>query len=165
MATVAPYGSWRSPITPQLLVAQAVGLSQVEVDGSRVLWNEARPSEAGRQVLVAVGPDGKPEDLLEHPSSARTLVHEYGGRCFASREGTVVFSNMADQRLWLLPPGGSARPLTADPESPRSVRFADPVITPDGRWVICVRERHGTQVVNDIVALPLAVADGPAEPH
>jgi dipeptidyl aminopeptidase/acylaminoacyl peptidase len=164
MPTVAPCGSWRSPITAQLLVEQAVGLSQVDVDGDRVLWNEARPSEGGRQVLVSVDPRRGTVDLLVAPLSARTLVHEYGGRCFASRDGTVVFSNMSDQRLWLLAGGGPPQPLTADPDPARSTRFADPVITPDGRWVICVREVHGDGVVNDLVAVGLDDPDGRARP-
>ncbi|MFX8972785.1 S9 family peptidase, partial [Acinetobacter baumannii] len=45
---------------------------------------------------------------------------------------------------------------TAEPPAPRSLRYADPVIGPDGRWVVCVRERHtGGGVVNDLVAIPL----------
>ena len=173
MPVVAPYGSWTSPITPDLLVEQAVGLSQIEVDRGRILWNEARPSEAGRQVLVVAGAAGV-HDLLPAPHSARTLVHEYGGRCFTSRGGTVVFSNLADQRLWVLDGGAEGadsgvqgigpRPLTAEPAEPRAVRFADPVISPDGRWLVCVRESHGREVVNDVVAVPLPGTREPAEP-
>jgi dipeptidyl aminopeptidase/acylaminoacyl peptidase len=165
MPVVARYGSWTSPITPELLVEQAVGLSQIEVDGRRILWNEARPSEAGRQVVVAAGAAGAVHDVLAAPHSARTLVHEYGGRCFTSRGGIIVFSNFADQRLWLLTvdaePGAELQPLTAEPTEPRAIRFADPVISPDGRWVVCVRESHGREVINDLVALPLP---GPADP-
>ncbi|MHB8506122.1 MAG: alpha/beta hydrolase family protein, partial [Acidimicrobiales bacterium] len=47
------------------------------------------------------------------------------------------------------------------PPAPRAVRFADPTPTPDHRWLICVRERHGEEVVNDLVAVPL---DSDGEP-
>jgi dipeptidyl aminopeptidase/acylaminoacyl peptidase len=95
--------------------------------------------------------------------SARTQVHEYGGRCYAIHGETVVFSNWADQRLYAVSPGdGSPRPLTPEPDSPRGDRFADPVITTDGSWLICVHEHHdaGGPVDNNLVVVAL----GPPDP-
>src|SRR3954466_9932480 len=103
MVTVAPFGSWRSPVSAQMLVERAVSLSQVIVDGDDVYWNEGRPAEAGRQVIVRARTDaaeGEAVDVLPDGFSARTLVHEYGGQSFAVRSGSVFFSNFADQRLW-----------------------------------------------------------------
>ncbi|GAC1517128.1 MAG: S9 family peptidase [Acidimicrobiales bacterium] len=157
MPEIAPYGSWPSSITPELLVEQVVGLSDVTVDGDRVLWSELRPQEGGRVVLVADG-----ADLIDAPLSARTLVHEYGGRCTATRAGTVIFSNQSDQRLWKLGPDGATTAVTPEPDAPASVRFADPVMTPDGAWVVAVRERHGTTVDNDVVAVRV---DGSSAPE
>src|SRR5437764_7858795 len=140
MVTVAPYGSWRSPVTSQMLVERAVGLSQVVVDGDDVYWNEARPAEAGRQVIVrlaAASEGASPVDVLPDGFSARTLAHEYGGQAYAVRAGSVFFSNFNDQRLWRIDAGAAPIPLTDEPAPARSVRFADPVVTPDGRWVIC----------------------------
>src|SRR3954471_23157009 len=117
MVTVAPYGSWRSPVTSQMLVERAVGLSQVVVDGDDVYWNEARPAEAGRQVIVrrAVAADGtSPVDVLPEGFSARTLAHEYGGQAYAVQAGTIYFSNFTDQRLWRLE-GAAPEPLTGEP--------------------------------------------------
>lgn len=151
-----PYGTWPSPVKPETLVERAVGLTQVEVAGGRVFWSEARPSEAGRQAVVGDGG----QELLPAGFSARTQVHEYGGRCWCLHGGALVFSNWADQRLWLLPAGGEPTPLTAEPPSPRSHRYADPAVTPDGRWVLSVRERHGEAVLNDLVAIP---SDGSGE--
>jgi dipeptidyl aminopeptidase/acylaminoacyl peptidase len=163
VTTIAPYGSWRSPITPESLVTAAVRLSQVTVDGVQVIWNEGRPSESGRQVLVRASPDGEIRDLIPAGFSARTLVHEYGGRSYAAAKGVLVFSDFADQRLWYSTPGREPKPLTAEPKQPRAVRFADPVLSPDGAWLICVRERHGDDVVNDLVAVPLpSPGDEPA---
>lgn len=157
MPITAPYGTWPSPITPAMLTEGAVGLSQVQVWSGRVWWNEARPSEAGRQVLVSAdAAGGEPADAFGPTHSARTQVHEYGGRCATGHGDTVVWSDWSDQRLWRRDTGGAPRPLTAEPPAPRSLRYADPVIGPDGRWVVCVRERHtGAGVVNDLVAIPL----------
>src|SRR5437899_4211736 len=146
-----------------MLVEQTVGLSQVVVDGGTIYWNESRPDEGGRQVIVRRRPDGTIEDALPSGFSARTLVHEYGGLCYAVRGRVVWFSNFQDQRLWRLEDGGTPVPITDEPPVALSVRYADPDVTPDGRWVVCVRERHpvggagAADVVNDVVAV---AADG-----
>ena len=49
---VAPFGSWRSPITTQMLVAGAVRFGDVTTDGDTVYWVEGRPEEQGRYVIV-----------------------------------------------------------------------------------------------------------------
>ena len=48
----APYGSWRSPITSAAIVSEGVALGMIQLDGTDIYWVEARPSEAGRQVIV-----------------------------------------------------------------------------------------------------------------
>jgi len=45
MVTTAPYGSWRSPVTPALLVDQAVGLSSTGTIAGRPAWVESRATE------------------------------------------------------------------------------------------------------------------------
>ena len=72
----APYGSWLSPITSDLIVAQSVGLSEIRFDGGEIYWLESRPQEAGRSVVVS---QRTGRDLLPAPFNARTRVHEYGG--------------------------------------------------------------------------------------
>jgi len=37
---IAPYGSWRSPITSDLIVAQITMLSDVRLDGDDICWLE-----------------------------------------------------------------------------------------------------------------------------
>ena len=170
MTTTAPFGSWRSPITADLLVEKVVRLGQVSVAAGTVWWVEGRPAEGGRQQLVR-GLGGRRVDVLPDGFGARTLVHEYGGRSYAvADDGTVLFSNFADQRLYRLS-GRGPEAITADPPAPMSVRFADPVVSPDGAWIVCVRERHlgpsAIDVINDVVAIatdgtgePLVLADG-----
>src|SRR5580700_1946135 len=54
----APYGSWQSPITSDLIVTQSISLSEVRFDGQAVYWLEARPQEEGRNVVVRAGGAG-----------------------------------------------------------------------------------------------------------
>ncbi|HVB06902.1 MAG TPA: S9 family peptidase [Acidimicrobiales bacterium] len=162
MARTAPYGSWSSPISAELLVQEAVGLSQVLAADGYCYWNELRPSEGARNVLMRRSLSGTAEEeLLPEGYSARSLVHEYGGLCYALHGGELYFSNFSDQRLYRLRPGGEPRPITEAPAVARAVRYADPVVTPDGAHVICVRERHQMEgvsgasgVENDLVAVP-----------
>lgn len=159
--TTAPYGTWRSPITPDLLVQEVVGLGYPSATGSTLWWVEARPSEAGRQALVRRGPDETAEDVLPEGMSARTLVHEYGGLCHALHGERIFFSNFSDQRIYVLN-GGNARAITPECTA-QQLRYADFCPTPDGRWLICVRERHlSGEVLNDIVAVP---TDGAGKPR
>jgi dipeptidyl aminopeptidase/acylaminoacyl peptidase len=158
--TELPYGAWPSPITAEALVEQAVRLAHLSLDinAGQLYWIEGRPREGGREVLVTANvAGGNPSDVVPPGFSVRSQVHEYGGRCYATRGDLVVFSNWADQRLWTIVGAAEPTPLTAEPAQPRSVRFADPVITPDGKAVVCVRETHridGT-VENDLVVLAL----------
>jgi dipeptidyl aminopeptidase/acylaminoacyl peptidase len=153
-----PYGTWPSPITAELLVHEAVRLSGVELDGARPYWVEGRPSEGGRQAIVRGESDGATSEVSPARFSARTQVHEYGGRCYAVRAGTVVTSNWEDQRLWRLADGQPPVALTAEPATPRGARYADPCFTVDGGWLVAVRERHtpegeSMRVDNDLVAV------------
>jgi dipeptidyl aminopeptidase/acylaminoacyl peptidase len=126
-------------------------------------WAESRPAEGGRYAVVRRSADGTTGEVFPDTFSARTLVHEYGGLCYAVHRDTVVFSNFSDQRMYRVDAAGTPVPITAEPSSPAAHRYADPVVSPDGAWVICVRERHlEAEVVNDVVAVP---ADGSSEPH
>jgi hypothetical protein len=132
--TVAPYGSWRSPIASDVIVRGTVGLSEVATDGTDVYWLEARPGEGGRNVIVLRSRDGRTGDVTPQPFNARTRVHEYGGGDFTVHEGTVYFSNFADQRIYRRPAGAEPQPLT--PEAGR--RYADMIVDRDR--LIAVRE-------------------------
>lgn len=171
-SVVAPFGSWPSSITPSMLTAGVVKLIDVWVDDSidppTTVWHEGRPSEGGRQVLVVRDHDGTTRDLFESPFNARSAVHEYGGGAAWVDAGVAWFVNWDDQRIWRVPTDGSAppRPVTSQPEHPRSIRFADLRCSPDGAWLLAVRERHDPHdphdVVDEVVLLP---ADGSGEPR
>lgn len=153
-AKIAPYGSWKSPITADLIVAGTIGLGQIAVDGDDIYWTEGRPAEAGRNAIVRRTPDGKTADVTLSPFNVRTRVHEYGGGAFTVKDGTIYFSNFADQRLYKQTPGSEPQPLT--PAADR--RYADAVIDSQQRRIICVCEDHSDksrESVNTLVSISL----------
>src|SRR5436305_13937828 len=84
---IAPFGSWHSPISAQMLVQGAVRFGDVAVDGDTLYWVEGRPEEQGRYVITRRTSDGEVADVLPPPFSARTTVHEYGGGALAASGG------------------------------------------------------------------------------
>lgn len=150
---IAPYGTWASPITSELIVGQAIGLSGLSVDGDDIYWLESRPTEGGRSVLVRRRGDGAEEEVTPPPFNVRSRVHEYGGTAFIVRDGAVVFSNFADGRLYRVAGGADPEPIT--PET--ALRYADFDVDRARGLVLCVREDHRDtgEPVNAIVAVNL----------
>lgn len=149
---VAPYGSWESPITSELIVTATVGLGQCAIDGPEVYWVELRPAEGGRNCVVRRGPDGTISDAIPAGFNARTRVHEYGGGDFAARAGVVYFSNFADQRVYRAAEGREPVPLTPA----GGYRYADFHLDPGRNLIYCVREDHtdeAREAVNSIVSV------------
>ena len=170
-AKVAPYGSWRSPITSELIVREMVGLNQTRIDGPDTYWIEMRPSEGGRNVIVKCDLDGNLTDVTPPEFNARTRVHEYGGGDYVVHQGTVFFSNFSDQRLYRQSPGSKPEPLTPDCEqggapgaAPRcSLRYADAVVDVERKRLLCVREDHSNrerEAVNALVTISLNGVNG-----
>ena len=151
MPTTAPYGSWQSPITTDLIVSGSIGLGQLALDGEDIYWVEMRPSEGGRMVVVKRTPDGGIVDITPESFSVRTRVHEYGGGAFLVHQGAVYFSNYADQRMYRQDQGGKPWPIT--PEA--GMRYADGCFDAARNRIICVREDHTSfgEAVNTIVSV------------
>ncbi len=164
----ASYGSWRSPITSDLIVAQSITLLDVRLDGGSVYWLEGRPQEQGRNVVVRGNELSQPADLTPLPFNARTRVHEYGGGAWLVQDGTVYFSNFADGRLYRLAAGESEpRTLTPAPHAPgRDWRFADGVIdSRRRRWIgVCEDHTIDGEPVNALVAVDLDSEAGGGRP-
>ncbi|GAA5928314.1 hypothetical protein JCM3775_000572 [Rhodotorula graminis] len=128
--THAPFGSWPSPITTDLVLSSAVSLGDLVVSPtSRALaWTEGRPEEKGRSALVFQQLGGKQDQVLPDPKwNARTRVHEYGGApwtfesdksiIFSSFEGPAYRVERGDDGAW-------SQPEQFTPES-SVLRFAD----------------------------------------
>ncbi|XP_010553846.1 PREDICTED: dipeptidyl-peptidase 5-like [Tarenaya hassleriana] len=144
--TTAPYGSWKSPITAEIVAGASKNLSGTAVDSRGLLvWLESRPEESGRVVLVREGakPGDEPIDITPKGFSVRTLTQEYGGGAFRiSPDDTLVFSNYEDQRLYkqhINPTDSSPRPITPDYGAP-IVTYADGIFDARFNRYIAVRE-------------------------
>ncbi len=138
-----------------MLVQGAVRFGDVATDGDDLYWIEGRPEEEGRYVIVRRSADGKIDDVLPKPFSARTTAHEYGGGAIAVHNGTVFFANFADQRIWQIAPGQEPQPIT--PEG--KLRFSDFIFDAPRNRLISVCEDHSRsnhEPENRIVAIHLA---------
>lgn len=144
---VQPYGSWKSPITPQYIVEKAIGISSLVTDGQDLYWSELRPQEKGRYSIV-----NKNADLLNTNFNARTRVHEYGGGSYTVANGVVYFSNFADQKLYKLEKEQKPVALTSSDK----MRYANATVDVEHQRLYCVREEHqGKDVINTLVCIDL----------
>ncbi|MBV9688114.1 MAG: prolyl oligopeptidase family serine peptidase [Ktedonobacteraceae bacterium] len=151
---VAPYGSWKSPITSELITSGSIRLASIVLDGQDVYWSESRPTEKGRTVIVCRVVDDKTTDVIPPAFNARTRVHEYGGGAFTASNGVLYFSNFADDRLYRLSPGSEPTPITPV----RQLRYADMLVDVRRKLLICVREDHEAeegQATNTLVSIAL----------
>jgi dipeptidyl aminopeptidase/acylaminoacyl peptidase len=149
MPTIAPYGSWKSPITTDSLVANTIGLGSLWIDGDDLYWLESRPNEGGRQVLVRAR-NGQITELTNAPFNVRTRVHEYGGGSYIVGQGVAYASNFADQRLYRL---GDGAPVALSPAL--DLRYADAVVDSKRKLLFAIREDHTdpANVINTLVSL------------
>jgi dipeptidyl aminopeptidase/acylaminoacyl peptidase len=159
VAEVAPYGSWRSPIEPDVIAkgGRRLGFPALAADGA-VWWLEGRAAEGGRSALMRRPAGGEPEEVTPPGANVRTRVHEYGGGAWKLlAPELVVYVDFADQRVYRLELGGEPVAITPEPEEPAGMRYADFEICPDGKTLFCVRELHGgdAEPRNEIVMLPL----------
>ena len=167
--TTAPYGSWKSPISTELIVADSVSIGDVALHGDDIYWTEMRPADNARNVIVRRAPDGTTHDLTPPEYNVRTRVHEYGGGafCVSGADGggsTVYFSNFSDQRIYrqnvrrqsisASGEAGTPQPLTPVID----MRYADGEVCERRGMMVCVREDHSSswrEAVNSIVAIDL----------
>jgi dipeptidyl aminopeptidase/acylaminoacyl peptidase len=169
---VAPYGSWASPITSDVIVASSIGLGEILVDGRDVYWIESRPQEQGRTVVVRLSHDSQPADVtLAMPANGqsafnvRSRVHEYGGGAYLVDDGIVYFCNDADQRLYRQERGAAPVPITEAAAKPRGLRYADGVMDRTGKRMVWVCEDHTTGAAQPVNTLVDISADGKRPPH
>jgi dipeptidyl aminopeptidase/acylaminoacyl peptidase len=169
---VAPYGSWASPITSDVIVASSIGLGEILVDGRDVYWIESRPQEQGRTVVVRLSHDSQPADVtLAMPANGqsafnvRSRVHEYGGGAYLVDDGIVYFCNDADQRLYRQERGAAPVPITEAAAKPRGLRYADGVMDRTCKRMVWVCEDHTTGATQPVNTLVDISADGARPPH
>ena len=135
----APYGSWKSPISTDLIVAGSIGLSSPHALQNGRCWIESRPQEGGRSVLVQQSPDGEVRDITPAPFNIRTRVHEYGGGASLIHGDSIYFSNFADQQLYCQ---GWEDPAPTQLTHAEGFRFANGCVDTRRNRMIYVVEDH-----------------------
>ncbi|MEP7099855.1 MAG: S9 family peptidase [Burkholderiales bacterium] len=158
LKTPAPFGSWPSPVTAELIAGTTIRLGQLALRGDEIVWSEGRPQEQGRNVKVRRAADGTLADLNPAPFNVRTRAHEYGGGGFVLLpDGGAVFSHYDDQQLYRIDASGAVRQLTHDADQ----RYADAIVDAARNRLIAVREDHRAGDVDahaDAVATIVAIA-------
>jgi dipeptidyl aminopeptidase/acylaminoacyl peptidase len=152
----APYGSWPSPITVDLLLAVGRQPSDPHVDGDAVWFHESRPDESGRVVVRRWTADGGVVDVTPEGTNVRTRVHEYGGGAWAVHGGVLVYSTFPDGRVHVVREGDVTTLTAGEP-----LRFADFAFDPVRDRVVAVCEDHSQEgePVNSVVSIDLASGD------
>jgi dipeptidyl aminopeptidase/acylaminoacyl peptidase len=153
--TIRPFGSWKSPVTSDLVASETVTLDAVRLHGDAVFWLERRPAEAGRSVIVRLE-DNQKTDIIPAPYNARSRVHEYGGGVYCTSEQGLYFVNDADQDIYRAGHGASPERIT---RTGKELRYADLELDRGHRRIFCVCEDHsgtGTEPVNCLVSVDLA---------
>lgn len=154
MTRTLPYGSWPSPIDAASASAAGIRLDGARFVGDDVWWGEGLAAEGGRGTVRRRAASGDIVDVLPAPWSARSRVHEYGGGSWtATDDGTLLFVERSDQRVWLLP-AGAAEPLPLTPAD-SGMRFGG--LTWQHGLLLAVRESHREDAppVRDIVEIGL----------
>ncbi|CAL5383675.1 unnamed protein product [Camellia sinensis] len=150
---IAPYGSWKSPITSDIVSGAEKRLGGTAVDDlGRLFWLESRPAESGRAVLVKApeNPGDEPIDITPKEFSVRSVAQEYGGGAFKIVADSVIFSNYTDQRLYkqsIESRDSSPLPLTPDYGGPL-VCYADGVFDSRFNRYVTVREDRREDSLN-----------------
>ncbi|MBD2188584.1 S9 family peptidase [Pseudanabaena mucicola] len=153
--SVAPYGSWKSPISSDLIVSSSIRLGSAAIDNGNIYWNEGRPTEGGRNLLMRYDNAGNSaenyRELTPAGLNVRSQVHEYGGGEYLVQDGRIYFTNFSDRCIYRQIGDNAPQPLTAV----NDYRYADFAWSRDYGKLICVREDHtgGGEPVNTIVAV------------
>ncbi len=150
--SIAPYGTWKSPISAERLAAGSKPLTAPRVVGDEVVWLEGLVAEGGRVVVAREGAGAAPQVVTPAGFNVRTRAHEYGGGAYAVDRDSVYFSNFADN--WVYVQRGAAAPEALTRESLQ--RHADFELDISRRRLIAVREDHsggGHEPRNSLVAI------------
>lgn len=151
---VAAFGSWKSPITSNLIVSKTIGIGSIAVNNDDIYWLEKRPQEKGRNVIIGYFQSGGIKNITPSPLSVRSKIHEYGGGAYVVEQDTIYFSNYGDGRIYQQVVNKQPYPLTNKLQQ----RYADIIVDQSRNRLICVCEDHSlpnVEAKNSIVTINL----------
>ncbi|KIV86651.1 hypothetical protein PV11_02250 [Exophiala sideris] len=160
----APYGTWESPISIDLVSSSAVRFDRVEVNETtgKVYLAESRPLENGRICIVEFDKDtAKSLDILPTQYNAKSLVHGYGGAAFTvdQTSGLIVFVDSSTNGILSLDPSlGDVRTLLAPTED---LFFGDfDINRKEPSWILAIQEDHRVKpIANSVVAINVSTKE------
>ena len=155
----AAYGTWKSPITSDLIVAEMIGVGSPILAAGATYWLEARPREAGRNVIVRRDASGQVQDMTPPPFNVRSRVHEYGGGSWWLDGGDIYFCHFADQQIYVVGNNPEDQPSPRQLTHAPSLRFADGIMDHQRQRLVCIVEDHsieGQEAQNYLAAVNLA---------
>jgi dipeptidyl aminopeptidase/acylaminoacyl peptidase len=146
----AAYGTWRSPISADLVFGQTVALGNVATFDGALYWVE-RGAE-NRPTLMRWRA-GAVRDLTPG-FQVGTAIHEYGGMPYVVAGNRILASSRVNSRLYRFPQPGARAPWSRVD----NVRYADGRFDRAGQRVLLVREdlRGEGYPKASIVSIPLA---------
>ena len=150
----AKYGSWKSPISIDMICSGAIAINTVALNGDFQYWLQARPADGGIS-LMRRSADGNTNEIISAPYNVRSRVHEYGGGAYLVAENTIYFSNFSDNVLYSLPIDGNITPVT----NAGTRRYADFIMDKSRNRLIAVCEDHaipGQEAQNFLVGIDLS---------
>jgi dipeptidyl aminopeptidase/acylaminoacyl peptidase len=140
-----PYLNWDPLLTPQDIFEDIIGLNHVFCIDTNLFWQESRPQEQGRVVLVKREEDGTIQDITPKEMYIRTRVHEYGGGAATHNTSHYYFVNFTDQRIYEqnLADPSQIRPLTPKINDDGSLgKYAALELSQDGKYLLFVYEKE-----------------------
>lgn len=160
----APYGTWKSPVTPDSFTERKVEITQLRMDGPDIYWVEDNPGRQSRAVLLRRDALGQTMEVLPVLEGSRlvhvaTGVHGRGGKAYAVRQGTLIISDGIDNRVYAF--RVSDRNRTLVPLTPLSdKKYGDFELDVDRGLAYAICEDHGPvaegeEPVNTLVTIPL----------
>lgn len=172
--TVAPYGTWQSPITPDLLTRGSISFGELAVvpsspstsESLRLAYIENRPAEKGRAAVVVteLRPNAPSSDITQGQHNARSAVHEYGGGALTVSpvDSAILFTDYkpgdyALYRVVVSADGKSPQPERVTPPN-APMRYAQAVRHPhQPHFLLAVQEDHTidepSKVINTLVII------------
>ena len=150
---ILPYGSWKSPLSSDLITSESVSLDLVHIYDGTLYWLERRPTESGRSVIVSFC-NNKTKDEMPPPFNARSRVHEYGGGVFCVCEPGIFFVNDADQDIYRVQNDKHPHRIT----DTDNIRFADLCFDSRHHRIVCVCEDHSSsdsEASNSLISIDI----------
>jgi len=151
MFDYAPSGSWKSPVTSEMIASKAVRFSGIQVGDGKIYFSEQRPYEKGRTTIFSYTLDKSSKELLSQSYNARTRVHEYGGVSFFLQDSLLFFINDKDQNIYQIKDDSIIQITSND------FRYADLFYDANTHFLYAIREDHADEknVINTIVKIEI----------